>query len=64
MYILGISGGVRLGYHDIGAALLKDGKLVAAVEEERINRIKHSPGQLPQKSIYIFWFYWRKFSQL
>tara|TARA_Y100000590_G_scaffold122617_1_gene140437 strand:+ start:11337 stop:12962 length:1626 start_codon:yes stop_codon:yes gene_type:complete len=52
MYILGISGGVRLGYHDIGAALLKDGKLVAAVEEERINRIKHSPGQLPQKSIY------------
>ena len=34
MYILGISGGVRLGYHDIGAALLKDGKLVAAVEEE------------------------------
>ena len=52
MYILGISGGVRLGYHDIGAALLNDGKLVAAVEEERINRIKHSPGQLPQKSIY------------
>lgn len=51
MYILGISGGVRLGYHDIGAALLKDGKLVAAVEEERINRVKHSPGQLPQQSI-------------
>lgn len=44
MYILGISGGVRLGYHDIGAALLKDGKLIAAVEEERINRVKHSPG--------------------
>ena len=51
MYILGISGGVRLGYHDIGAALLKDGKLIAAVEEERINRVKHSPGQLPQQSI-------------
>lgn len=51
MYILGISGGIRLGYHDIGAALLKDGKLVAAVEEERLNRIKHSPNQLPQLSI-------------
>ena len=51
MYVLGINGGVRLGYQDTGAALLLDGKLVAAVEEERINRVKFSPGQLPQVSI-------------
>ena len=51
MYVLGINGGVRLGYQDTGAALLLDGKLVAAVEEERINRVKFSPGQLPQLSI-------------
>ena len=51
MYILGLSGGIRLGYHDIGAALLYDGKLVGAVEEERFNRIKHSPTQLPELSI-------------
>jgi len=51
LYILGISGGVRLGYHDIGAALVHNGKLVASVEEERLNRIKHSPNQLPQLSI-------------
>ena len=51
MYILGLSGGIRLGYHDIGAALLHDGELVGAVEEERINRIKHSPSQLPELSI-------------
>ena len=51
MYILGLSGGIRLGYHDIGAALLHDGELVGAVEEERINRIKHSPAQLPELSI-------------
>ena len=36
MYILGIS----CFYHD-AAVLLKDGKLVAAAEEERFTRIKH-----------------------
>jgi len=33
------------------AALVKGGKLVAAVEEERYNGIKHSPRMLPLKSI-------------
>ena len=47
MYILGINGGVRLGYKDISAALIKDGEVIGAVEEERLNRVKHSPGQLP-----------------
>ena len=37
MYILGIS----CYYHDSAAALLKDGSLVAAAEEERFTRKKH-----------------------
>ena len=37
MYILGIS----CFYHDSAAALIKDGKLIAAAEEERFSRIKH-----------------------
>jgi carbamoyltransferase len=37
MYILGIS----CFYHDAAAALLKDGMLIAAAEEERFTRIKH-----------------------
>ena len=40
MYILGIN-----AYHgDAAAAITKDGKLVAAAEEERFNRFKHSAG--------------------
>ena len=37
MYVLGIS----CYYHDSSAALLKDGKIVAAAEEERFTRKKH-----------------------
>jgi carbamoyltransferase len=37
MNILGISGAV----HDAAAALVQDGKVVAAVEEERFKRLKH-----------------------
>jgi len=51
MIVLGINGGVRMGYQDIAAALIIDGVTVAAVEEERINRIKHSPGMIPHQSI-------------
>jgi carbamoyltransferase len=40
MYILGIS----CFYHDSAAALLHDGELVAAVDEERFSRIKHDSG--------------------
>ncbi len=40
MYILGIS----CFYHDAAAALLKDGVLVAAAEEERFSRNKHDSG--------------------
>lgn len=39
-YILGMN-----AYHaDASAVLLKDGEIVAAVEEERFNRVKHSAG--------------------
>jgi carbamoyltransferase len=46
MYILGIN-----AYHgDASAAIIKDGKLLAAVEEERFNRFKHCAG-FPAESI-------------
>lgn len=51
MYILGINGGVRPGYQDISAVLMLGGKIITAIEEERLNRIKFSPGQLPEKAI-------------
>lgn len=50
-FVLGINGGVRPGYQDISAVLMLNGKIIAAVEEERINRVKHSAGQLPILSI-------------
>jgi carbamoyltransferase len=46
MYILGIS----CYYHDAAAALLQDGMLVAAAEEERFTRIKHDYG-FPNQAI-------------
>src|SRR5687767_7509673 len=46
MYILGIN-----AYHgDAAAAIIKDGKLLAAVEEERFNRVKHCAG-FPAESV-------------
>ncbi|NVB40164.1 nodulation protein [Pseudenhygromyxa sp. WMMC2535] len=51
MLILGIHGASRLDHedapegfarHDAAAVLLRDGELVAAVEDERLNRVKHS----------------------
>jgi len=46
MYILGIN-----AYHgDASAAIIKDGRLIAAVEEERFNRVKHCAG-FPEQSI-------------
>lgn len=46
MYILGIS----CHYHDAAAAILADGQLIAAAEEERFSRIKHDFG-FPEKAI-------------
>ena len=46
MYILGIN-----AYHgDASAAIIRDGELLAAVEEERFNRFKHCAG-FPSESI-------------
>jgi len=46
MYILGIN-----AYHgDASAAIVRDGQLIAAVEEERFNRFKHCAG-FPAESI-------------
>ena len=46
MYILGIS----CYYHDSAAALLQNGKVIAAVEEERFSREKNDDG-FPKKAI-------------
>lgn len=51
MFVLGVHGGNkrddednRVGFamHDSAAVLLSDGQIVAAIEEERLNRIKHT----------------------
>jgi carbamoyltransferase len=51
MLILGLSGGFKRveddddlagANHDSAAALLHDGEVIAAIEEERLNRIKHT----------------------
>ncbi|MEM4367458.1 MAG: carbamoyltransferase [Candidatus Aenigmatarchaeota archaeon] len=47
IYFLGISAGM----HDPAVALVKDNKIVAFVEEERFNRIKHSKGFFPHRSL-------------
>mgnify|MGYP001451026693 CR=1 FL=1 len=46
MYILGLS----YGYHDSSAALIKDGQVIFAAQEERYSRIKHD-SQFPNQSI-------------
>jgi carbamoyltransferase len=50
--------GINSVYHDSAAALLVDGRLVVAVEEERFNRIKYgklpdvdNPHQFPERAI-------------
>lgn len=46
MYILGVSA----LYHDAAAALIQDGEIIAAAQEERFTRIKHD-SSIPQKAI-------------
>ncbi len=43
MYVLGLNA----VFHDSAACLLKDGKLIAAVEEERFTQIKHGKRPIP-----------------
>lgn len=63
MYVLGVRGGLNspekilldgVGpdvYHDASAVLLYSGKIIAAFEEERLDRIKHS-NHFPAKAIH------------
>jgi carbamoyltransferase len=48
---MGICGGIRAGHHDGAAVLFKDGKLIAAAEEERFLRVKHAMARLPENAI-------------
>jgi len=75
-YILGVSA----FYHDSAAALLRDGQIVAAAQEERFTRIKHDPdfpfnamrfclekAGITEKDLYMVSFYdkpWIKFERL
>ena len=43
MYILGINA----AYHDSAACLLKDGRVLAAAEEERFTHVKHGKRPIP-----------------
>lgn len=51
MYYIGMNGNVGRESHDPAVALFKDGKLLYAIEEERINKIKHSPGKIPVNAL-------------
>lgn len=50
MYILGLMGRSGGDSHDGSAAVLRDGKVVAAVEQERLSRNKHAPGEAPDEA--------------
>ena len=49
MYILGLSA----FYHDSAAALISDGKIVAAAQEERFTRLKHDPNFPEHAAAYV-----------
>lgn len=51
MYVLGIHGGFTINQHDAAACIFKNGKLIVAIEEERLTRIKSSNGMMPIMSV-------------
>lgn len=51
MYILGIIGNPGSECHDSSAALIKDGLVVAAAEQERFSRRKHAPREAPLDAV-------------
>lgn len=51
MIILGVSGGFSYRLLDMAAAIIVDGRIVAACEEERFSRVKHSPHKIPISSM-------------
>ncbi len=51
MYILGINA----AYHESAACLMKDGEILVAIEEERLNRIKHGKQAKPDTAKHLPW---------
>lgn len=51
MNILGIHSSYTATSHDPSACLIQDGRVVVAIEEERLNRIKISSGFFPAKAV-------------
>jgi len=51
MYVLGVHGNLGKAEHDPAAALIRDGEIVAAAEEERFVRYKHAVGLMPDHAI-------------
>jgi carbamoyltransferase len=45
--------GISAFYHDSAAALIRDGKIVAAAQEERFTRRKHDPSFPAQAIVYV-----------
>ena len=45
--------GISAFYHDSAAALVVDGRIVAAAQEERFTRIKHDPAFPAQAIAYL-----------
>lgn len=44
--------GIAAGFHDSSAALVEDGVVIAAVEQERLSRVKHDPS-FPAEAIDV-----------
>ena len=51
MIVLGLTGGFHPGSCDAAASLVRDGVLLASVEEERLTRVKYSFGVPPARCI-------------
>ena len=51
MYTLGIHASFSANTHDPGVALVKDGKLLISLEEERLSRTKTSVSHFPERSL-------------
>ena len=47
--------GINAAFHDSAAALVADGRLVAAAEEERFTHVKHGKRPLPCWLFSVSW---------
>ena len=51
MYSLGLMSSLTTLQHDGSAVLMKDSKVIFAIEEERLSRNKHAISEIPINSI-------------